>query len=110
MCRVVGVLPTATPACSWTCKGSTCTGSEVVSNNRLSIGVINANHQGDFTCTVSGSGVTTQSGTFNLDVTGEKTMHACGTICIICYLCLYYFIFVLYSLYMQYKFQELFVE
>ena len=71
VCRVVGILPTATPAYSWTCKGGDCTGSEVVSGSRLSIGVINNNHQGDFTCTVSGSGVTTQSGTFTLDVTGE---------------------------------------
>ena len=71
MCRVVGVLPTATPAYSWTCKKNTCTGSEVVSGNRLSIGVINNNHQGEFTCTVSGSGVTTQSGTFTLQVIGK---------------------------------------
>ena len=74
MCRVVGVLPTATPAYSWTCKGGTCTGSEVVSGSRLSIGVINDNQKGNFTCTVSGSGVTTQSGRFSLDVTSEKDM------------------------------------
>ena len=79
MCRVVGVLPTATPVYSWTCKGGTCTGSQLVSNNRLSIGVINNNHQGEFTCTVSGSGVTTQSGTFNLQVTGE--MYDCFLQC-----------------------------
>ena len=73
VCRVVGVLPSVTLSYSWTCRnGRTCEGTEVVSGNRLRIGASsNSLHGGTFTCTVTGSGVST-SGTFTLTVTGEK--------------------------------------
>ena len=70
MCRVVGVLPSVT--FSWTCNGMACEGTEVVSGNRLRIGVLSSgNHGGTFRCSVTGSGVSVD-GTFNLTVTGEK--------------------------------------
>ena len=73
MCRVVGVLPSVTLSYSWTCNGGACEGSEVVSGNRLRIGVINTgNHNGVFTCSVTGSGVSL-SGAFDLTVNGETT-------------------------------------
>ena len=62
VCRVVGVLPSVTLSYR----------VEVVSGNRLRIGVLNSgNHVGMFTCSVTGSGVSV-SGTFDLTVTGEK--------------------------------------
>ena len=68
VCRVVGVLPSVAHSYSWTCNGGACT--EVVSGNRLRIGAIsNSLHGGTFTCTVTGSGVST-SGTLDLTVTG----------------------------------------
>ena len=48
-------------------------GTEVVSGNRLRIGVVNKwNHGGTFNCSVTGRGVSV-SETFTLTVTGEKT-------------------------------------
>ena len=71
VCRVVGVLPSVTLSYSWACDGGTCMGTEVVSGNRLRIGVINKDrHRGTFICSVSGSGVSLR-GTFNLTVDGE---------------------------------------
>ena len=59
---VVGVLPSVTLSYR----------VEVVSGNRLRIGVLNSgNHVGMFTCSVTGSGVSV-SGTFDLTVTGQK--------------------------------------
>ena len=72
MCSVVGVLPSVTLSYSWTCNGGTCEGTEVVSGNRLRIGVLNSgNHGGPFGCSVTGSGVSVD-GTFTLTVTGEE--------------------------------------
>ena len=74
VCRVGGVLPYVTLFYSWTCNGGACTGTEVVSSNRLRIGAItNSLHGGTFTCTVTGSGVSV-SGTLDLSVTGEKKL------------------------------------
>ena len=71
MCRVVGVLPSVTLSYSWTCNGGACEDTEVVSGNRLRIGVANTgNHQGTFRCSVTGSGVSLE-GTFDLTVEGE---------------------------------------
>ena len=71
MCRVVGVLPSVTLSYSWTCNGEACEGTEVVSGNRLRIGVLSSgNHGGTFRCNVTGSGVSV-NGTFTLTVTGE---------------------------------------
>ena len=71
VCRVVGVLPSVTLSYSWTCDGGACMGTEVVSGNRLRIGVINKDrHRGAFICSVTGSGVSLK-GTFDLTVDGE---------------------------------------
>ena len=62
---------------SWTCKGAPCEGTEVASGNRLMIGVLNSgNHQGTFTCSVTGSGVSVR-GTFSLIVNGETSALIC---------------------------------
>ena len=48
-------------------------GTEVVSGNRLRIGVLNSgNHGGMFTCHVTGTGMSA-SGTFSLTVNGETS-------------------------------------
>ena len=76
VCRVVGVLPSVTLSYSWTCKAGTCEGTEVVSGNRLRIGVLSSgNHGGTFRCSVTGSGVSV-IGTFTLTVTGEEKVHS----------------------------------
>ena len=76
VCRVVGVLPSVTLSYSWTCDGSTCEGTEVVSGNRLRIGVINkSRHQKAFICSVTGSGVSLKA-IFNLKVNSELNSSA----------------------------------
>ena len=74
VCRVVGLLPSVALGHSWTCENEHCVGTEVVSGTRLRIGVLNSgNHEGTFTCSVTGSGVSV-SGALDLTVNGETSI------------------------------------